>query len=191
MLEKLPHAIGRALKDRRPGLEAVLHETAAKDAPDLLQVESPAFLHEAPIPARYTADGEGLSPPLRWTGVTRDTAAVVVVVEDADSPTGKPLVHLLAYDEPGRDGEWAEGAVKGPAGEGAGHAVGRNSFHKDGWLPPDPPPGHGPHRYVFQVFALKRALGLDKDHPGEKDVAKALADNVLAKGVLIGVYERP
>ena len=22
------------------------------------------------------------------------------------------------------------------------------------YLPPDPPPGHGPHRYAFQVFAL-------------------------------------
>lgn len=190
MLEKLPHAVGRALKDRRPGLEKTLHETCAKDAPELITVESSAFLHEAPIPARHTADGEGLSPPLKWTGVTRDTASVMVVVEDADSPTSQPLVHLLAYDEPGRDGEWAEGEVKSPHHEGEGHAVGRSSFHRDGWLPPDPPPGHGVHRYVFQVFALKHASGLDKDHPGKKDVAKALTDNVLAKGVLIGTYER-
>ena len=190
MLEKLPHAIGRALKDKRPGLETTLHETAAKEAPDLITVESSAFLHEGPIPAKYTEDGPGLSPPLKWTGVTRDTAAVMVVVEDADSPTSKPIVHLLAYDEPGRDGAWAEGQVKSPAGEGAGHAVGRNSFHRDGWLPPDPPPGHGVHRYVFQVFALRHAAGLDKDHPAKKDVAEALADNVLAKGVLIGTYER-
>ena len=191
MLEKLPHAIGKALKDNRPGLEKTLHEVAAKEAPDLLTVESSAFLHEAPIPAKYTEDGQGLSPPLKWTGVTRDTAAVMVVVEDADSPTSKPIVHLLAYDEPGRDGEWAEGEVKGPAGEGAGHAVGKNSFHRDGWLPPDPPPGHGVHRYVFQVFALKHAAGIDKTAPGKKEVEKALEDNVLAKGVLIGTYERP
>ena len=190
MLEKLPHAIGRALKDNRPGLEKTLHETCAKDAPELITVESSAFLHEGAIPPEHTADGRGVSPPLKWTGVTRDTAAVVVVVEDADSPTPKPLVHLLAYDERGRDGEWTAGEVKGPAGAGAGHAVGRNSFGHDGWLPPDPPPGHGVHRYVFQVFALKHASGLDKDHPGKKDIAKALEGNVLAKGVLIGTYER-
>ena len=190
MLEKLPHAIGRALKDHRPGVEKTLHMVAAKDAPELITVESSAFLHEAAIPARYTADGDGLSPPLKWTGVTRDTAAIMVVVEDADSPTSKPIVHLLAFDEPGRDGGWGEGEVKGPAGAGAGHAVGRNSFLQDGWLPPDPPPGHGVHRYVFQVFALKHASGLDNDHPGKKDVAEALANNVLAKGVLVGTYER-
>ncbi len=190
MLEKLPHAVGRALKDNRPGLEKTLHETCAKDAPDLIEVTSSAFLHEAPLPPEFTQDGMGLSPPLKWTGVTRDTAAVMVVVEDADSPTPKPIVHLLAYDEPGRNGEWAGGDLKSPAGEGAGHAVGRNSFGHDGWLPPDPPPGHGVHRYVFQVFALKHASGLDKDHPKKKDVAEALKGNVLAKGVLIGTYER-
>ena len=190
MLEKLPHAVGRALKDNRPGLDATLHVVAAKDAPELLRVESSAFLHGAAIPAEYTADGAGLSPPLKWSGVGPDASSVVVVVEDADSPSSRPLVHLLAFDERGRDGEWTAGELKSPAGEGAGHALGANSFLKTGWLPPDPPPGHGPHRYVFQVFALRRAPGLDKDKPGRKDVETALADNVLAKGVLIGTYER-
>ena len=189
MLEKLPHAVGRALKDNRPGLEKTLHMTAAADAPDLLTVESSAFLDGETMPAEFTADGRGLSPPLKWTGVTREAAGVLVVVEDADSPTPKPIIHLLACDEPGRDGEWAAGDVKSPAGEGAGHAVGRNSFLREGWLPPDPPPGHGPHRYVFQVFQLKHAAGFDHA-PGKKDVLKALENNVAAKGVLVGTYER-
>ena len=190
MLENLPHAIGRALKDNRPGLEKTLHAALAADAPELLTVESSAFLHGEPIPARYTADGEGLSPPLRWTGVTRDTGAVIVVVEDADSPTPQPIIHLIAYDEPGRDGDWAEGAIKSPEHEGEGHAVGRNSFLKEGWLPPDPPPGHGPHRYVFQVFAFRHAPGIDRT-PGKADIKRALEGEVVAKGVLIGTYERP
>lgn len=183
MLEKLPHAIGRALKDTRPGPEKCLYATAAPDAPELLTVESDAFLHEEALPVRFTEDGEGVSPPLRWSGVTRDTAAVLVVVEDADSPTPQPIVHLIAAVEPGADGVWPEGAL--PA-----TTVGKNSFGKAGWLPPDPPPGHGPHRYLFQVFALRDAPRLH-DHPGKGEIRKALEGcGVLAKGLLVGTYER-
>lgn len=190
MLEKLPHALGRALKDRRPGLEKTLCETVAAEAPDVIVVESSAFLHGEPLPVRFTADGAGVSPPLKWTGVTDGTGAVMVVVEDADSPTSEPLVHLIAHDEPGHDGEWGEGEVKSPGGEGGDHALGRNGFLKSEYLPPDPPPGHGAHRYVFQVFALKHRLDL-KAHPGRKELLKALEGDLLAKGSLIGTYERP
>ncbi len=184
MLEKLPHAIGHALKGRRPGLEATLYETVAADAPELIVVESAAFLEGEAIPVRFTADGEGVSPPLRWSGAPGDAAAVLVVVEDADSPTGKPLAHLVAR-RPGGDGAWLEGT----AGREAEAAVGRNSFLKHAWTPPDPPPGHGPHRYVFQVFALRDAGDL-AEAPSRGEAAKAMEGNVLAKGRLIATYER-
>jgi phosphatidylethanolamine-binding protein (PEBP) family uncharacterized protein len=58
-----------------------------------------------------------------------------------------------------------------------------------GWLPPDPPPGHGVHRYVFQVFALAAGEPLSKA-PGRKEVATAIRDRALAKGCLIGTYQR-
>ena len=58
-----------------------------------------------------------------------------------------------------------------------------------GWLPPDPPPGHGPHRYVFQLFALANEPMLDP-HPGRGALIKALRGNVLAHGILIATYER-
>ncbi|HZD91323.1 MAG TPA: YbhB/YbcL family Raf kinase inhibitor-like protein, partial [Pseudolabrys sp.] len=31
-------------------------------------LESPAFRDGEPIPRKYTADGENVSPPLRWSG---------------------------------------------------------------------------------------------------------------------------
>ena len=33
-----------------------------------IEVSSGAFGYNEPIPAQYTADGEGLSPPLEWRG---------------------------------------------------------------------------------------------------------------------------
>lgn len=187
MLENLPDAVGHALRGVRPGLEKTIY--ASIDAPETLHVASAAFADGAPMPTRYTEDGERLSPPLRWSGVPAEAGAIMLVIEDADSPTPAPIVHALVFDEPGRDGDLPEGALKSPGSEGLGHALGRNSFMKTEYLPPDPPPGHGPHRYVVQVYALRRSAGLDQQ-PSKHDVTEGLKDNVLAKGRLIGTYER-
>lgn len=187
MLEKLPAALGHALSGTRAGTEALTLNRI--DAPATIAVTSPAFEAEAAIPARFTADGAGVSPPLRWTGVPAGTRSVVLLVEDADSPTPAPLVHAIVHDLPGADGGLAEGAMPGPAGDG-GAEMGRNSFLRSGWLPPDPPPGHGPHRYVFQVFALD----VDQGHAGTTgrgDLVASMTGHVLAKGALTAIFERP
>lgn len=188
MLEKLPSIVGEALKGVRPGLEKTLASAAFGDVPATIAVESAAFAHERPMPAAFTADGAGRSPPLAWTNVPRGTAEVVLVVEDADSPSIDPLVHAIAFGLPA-EGALPEGALGG--GEAApGVAVGQNSFLKAGYLPPDPPSGHGAHRYVVQVFALGKASGLTGE-PGRGAVVDALKGKVSAMGVLIGTYERP
>ena len=62
---------------------------------------------------------------------------------------------------------------------------------KPGWLPPDPPTGHGAHRYCFQLFALGGVPALEEG-AGRGAVVKALAEaRVLARGMLVGTYERP
>jgi hypothetical protein len=188
MLEKLPAALGRALKGVRPGLDKTLYRSAELlDLPEAITVSSHAFLAGEALPQRFTADGDGLSPPLEWRGVPAEAAEVIVIVEDADSPTPQPLVHAIVHRLPGRDGGIAEGAL---SRDPPGAAMGRNSFLKAQWLPSDPPTGHGVHRYVFQVFALREAAGLG-DHPGRGAVETALKRHAIAKGVLLSTYQRP
>lgn len=191
MLEKLPAAVGHALRDRRAGLEKIaFNRSGLRTGQGLLHVASLAFADHAPIPARYTADGEGVSPPLDWSGVPQGTDSVVVIVEDADAPTGEPLVHAIVVGLPGADGNLHEGALDSPGHEGEDVQEGRNSYFRAGWLPPDPPPGHGQHRYVFQVFALGpgEAFG---GKPGRDDVLEAVRQRGLASGMVVGTYERP
>ena len=57
------------------------------------------------------------------------------------------------------------------------------------WLPPDPPPGHGIHRYVFQVFALRSGTDFSAS-PGRQELIDAIANRAVAGGYLIGTYER-
>jgi phosphatidylethanolamine-binding protein (PEBP) family uncharacterized protein len=77
-----------------------------------IEVSSAAFGHNEPIPVQYTADGEGLSPPLKWRGVPINAEAVIVLVEDADSPTLRPLVHAIIWDLPGSDASLPEGRAR-------------------------------------------------------------------------------
>ena len=190
MLEKLPHAVGEALRGVRHDLSAILyHQDWAQTAPETLHLTSPAFHDGGAIPVRYTADGEKLSPPLAWTGVPDGAAGVVLVAEDPDAPAPSPLVHILAWALQGHDGDLAEGALKSPGSPGDSVSLGRNSFFSAQYLPPDPPPGHGPHRYCFQVFALDRAPELGSA-PVRTQVVQAMKGHVIARGLLVGVYER-
>ena len=180
MLEKMPRVLGEALSGLKAGLDGTTYLSEFPAVPDSLRVGSDAFADRAHLPPRFTADGEGVLPPLSWDGLPQGTVSVAVIVEDAGSPTPRPLVHLLAWNlEPAAS--LAEGAT--------GPAFGKNSFLKEGWLPPDPPTGHGDHEYLFQVYALSQRLDLAAGS-GREALVEAMRGKVLAKGALIGTYAR-
>lgn len=190
MLEKVPSVIGRLLKRAKAGSEELaFNDPDFAELPCTITVESAAFADGGDIPAEYTDDGGKLSPPLRWSQVPPEAEAVVLIVEDADSPTPSPLCHAILWDLPGEDGVLDRGDVDSPCSVGEGHSMGKNSFKKTEYLPPDPPKGHGPHRYAFQVFALDASLDFDKA-PDRRQVLDAMRGHVLAKGCLVGVYQR-
>jgi Raf kinase inhibitor-like YbhB/YbcL family protein len=193
MLEKIPPGLGRAIKGLRAGADDLaVADTLVTGVNATIEVSSPAFEYNGRLPAKYTADGEGLSPPIRWLGVPPNAVAVVLLIEDADSPTRQPLVHAIVWDLPGSDGELPEGALpssRAAADARAGEAMGRNSYLTRSYLPPDPPPGHGPHRYVFQIFALDTQPRFDSP-PGRSALLEAIKGRVVSKGLLIGTYER-
>lgn len=190
MMEKIPRAIGRALYDVKPGLEKTLYyDRMLADVPEAILISCPDFHDGQPMPERFTLDGETVSPPLSWKGVPSATKALVLVMEDADSPTPHPLTHAIVLDLPPRDGELTEGELTGENRRGADHQLGRNSMFRAQYLPPDPPPGHGDHRYVFQLFALDESLA-DLGKPSKDKLKAAIRGHVLARGSLIGTYRR-
>jgi phosphatidylethanolamine-binding protein (PEBP) family uncharacterized protein len=190
MLGKLPEAVGHALVNQRAGMDQVVynHVHAQRDLPRLA-VTSPTFTFNGRLPVRYTGDGEGISPPLTWSNAPAGTAAIAIIVEDADSPTPHPLVHAIAIDVEGKEDSLAEGALSGPNEPGPELEIGTNSFFRHSWLPPDPPPGHGEHRYVFQVFALRDGPPFSKT-AGRKEFVEIILERAIAVGCLIGTYER-
>ena len=191
MLEHIPHWLGRAIRGWRAGADKLAVAQPGLGAFERLDLTSPAFADGARLPERFTADGAGVSPPLTWGNAPDGAAMLALIVEDADAPAPQPLVHAVVWGLPADAGRLAEGAlVADGAGSPSGGDVGRNSFFSEGWLPPDPPTGHGEHRYVFQVFALDAGCGDPGRSPGRAALVSAMAGHVLAAGVLTGTYSR-
>lgn len=190
MLEHVPRWLGAMLRNVRAG-----HSKLVIVNPDLnvgtesLELGSPAFAYGGRLPERFTADGEGVSPPLVWRDPPAGTKGFTLIVEDPDAPAPNPLVHAIVWNIPTDVRFLSEGAIA-PDGKGsAAGDVGRNSFYTEGWLPPDPPTGHGSHDYVFQLFALNEVPPIGPD-PGRDELVAALENHVLAAGLLVGTYSR-
>jgi Raf kinase inhibitor-like YbhB/YbcL family protein len=186
MLEHVPAWLGKALSGARAGASKVAvarPELAGRLEP--LSLWSPAFADDARLPDRFTADGEGVSPPLAWREPPPGTARLALLVEDVDAPAPQPLVHAVLWGLAPEAGMLAEGALTG-ADTGAGRA----SFGHEGWLPPDPPTGHGEHRYIFQLFALDADAADPGPGAGRSALVEAMAGHVLAAGLLVGRYSR-
>src|SRR5262245_28326347 len=122
-----------------------------------LGLSSSAFLDGSSIPARYTCDGEDVSPPLTWTRVPVRARSLALLVEDVDAPGGA-FVHSSLYDLPRGSSGLSAGRVP------SGAAEGQNSFGRSGYGGPCPPKGDPEHRYVFSLYALD-------DHPGLRPAA--------------------
>jgi Raf kinase inhibitor-like YbhB/YbcL family protein len=192
MLEKLPGTVGRVLHHQRAGLDEIAFHLIRPKLPaeaGTIDVHSPAFDDGAPLPLQYTADGDGMSPPLQWTDVPPQAAALVLLVEDADAPTPHPLMHAIVVDLPPQDGGLPEEALDSAHHTGKPVNAGRNSWLKASWLPPDPPPGHGVHRYTFQLFALSAGPAFPQT-PGRELVLDTLRERTIASGYMIGTYQR-
>lgn len=145
---------------------------------------SPAFAEGATIPKLHTCEGADLSPALEWTGQPDGAGSFALIVDDPDAPGGV-WNHWLLWDIPASARSLAQGLKTGQLGES-----GTNDFGRLGYGGPCPPRRHGPHRYIFKLFALGAAtLGLRRgSRRAELDLA--LAGHVLAEARLTGIYER-
>lgn len=189
MLEHLPHWLGAAMSNVRAGADKLTTSTVDLYGAVPIQLSSLAFADGARLPERFTADGEGVSPPLQWGPLPQGTGSLLLIVEDPDAFTPRPIVHAIVAGIDIDTSALPEGAIKPDGDGGPTGDSGTNSFGREGWLPPDPPTGHGVHHYVFQLFALAEAPELDPS-PGRGDLSEAFKARILGAGMLTGTYSR-
>ncbi|HEX7658583.1 MAG TPA: YbhB/YbcL family Raf kinase inhibitor-like protein [Marmoricola sp.] len=181
--------IGRALRNRRAGQHTLVWARPDLQAPESFTLTSPAFEHGDPIPGRYRGRlfGPNISPALAWTTPPAGTAELVLIVQDPDAPRSTPATHALTLGiDPSLGGIPENGLTHPSPIRGLKH--GRGVLGHRGWGGPMPPRSHGPHSYVFQLFALDYRLDLPEKF-SLNDAVHAMAGHVIARARLDGSYE--
>lgn len=145
-----------------------------------LQLISPVFREGAPIPRQYTCRGSGVNMPLNIIDAPLGTQSFTLIMHDPDAPMGD-FLHWLMWDMPSTTEVIAANSVP------VGALQGLNGAEESGYAPPCPPAGSGTHRYVFELYALDVALGLQGEST-RPDVEAAMKGHILEQATLTGIF---
>lgn len=150
-----------------------------------IKITSPVFEDGGLIPAKYTCDGQDISPPLQWEQVPQGTKSIALICDDPDAPIGT-FVHWVLFNLPTETKELSENI---PADRTLpnGARQGTNDFGKIGYGGPCPP--SGTHRYFFKIYALDAKLDLAAG-ASKQELLKAMEGHILGQGQIIGKYKR-
>jgi Raf kinase inhibitor-like YbhB/YbcL family protein len=150
------------------------------------RLTSPAFEHDDPLPERFSADGDDVSPPLEWSGVPEGTRELVLIGEDPDAEVGV-VTHWLAYGIAPDTARIPEAVPTDAIVEQPVSLLqGLNEFDEVGYSGPLLDDDRGPHRLFFRLFALDMELDLP---PGVRrdELRRAAKEHIIGQAVLVGI----
>lgn len=130
-----------------------------------------------------------VSPQLSWSQLPEGTKSLAVTCFDPDAPTGSGYWHWAAFNIPVTVSELPENA-------GAAEDLGiegvialRGDSGQRTHYGPNPPAGHGPHRYLYAVHAVDvEKLDIDPDATPAV-LGFNLYFHSLGRAILWGWYE--
>ena len=153
------------------------------------KLSSPGFRHNQPVPAKFTCEGQDVSPTLKWEGAPAGTKSFALICDDPDAPAGT-WVHWVIWGIPATATGLPENVARTESVTALGGTKqGENSASRLGYGGPCPPPGHGVHHYHFKVYALDMEPAL-KPRATKHQLEEAMRGHVLAMAELVGTYQR-
>lgn len=154
----------------------------------MFTLDSPAYKDQSAMDPRFTCEGDGVSPPLKWSGAPAGTKSFTLIIDDPDAPDPanpqRSFVHWVLYDIPAGVSSLTEGASKLPPG---GARQGSNDRGQARYTGPCPPTGR--HRYFHKLYALDVVLP-DLHNPSKAQLLAAMKGHVLGETQLIGTYQK-
>lgn len=144
-----------------------------------MKVKSNDFEHNKMLDAKFTCQGQNISPQLIFENVPEGTKSLALSVVDPDAPGGS-FVHWLVSNIPAGTKEIVQGA---PLSSGSTEII--NDFGKREYGGPCPP--SGTHRYFFTVYALDadNLQGLSKSN-----FTNEVKGHTIETAEIIGLYKK-
>ncbi len=142
------------------------------------------------MPIQTTGEGDNTSPSLKWEGFPEETKSFVVNCFDPDAPTPAGFWHwtVVQLDPEITHLRTDAGRSDESLPEGAFHV--RNDGSTFNYMGPMPPVGDRPHRYVFAVHALDTPVVEVDEGASPTAVAFTILGHTIARGTILGTYQR-
>ena len=139
----------------------------------------------------FGCSGDNISPALSWRGEPEGTRSFAVTLYDPDAPTGSGWWHWQLVNIPASTNALPANAGNPDSGLAPSGSIQiENDYGSFDFGGACPPPGHGPHRYQFTVFALSvESLDVSAETPAAL-VGYMLNANSLATATIETLYER-
>jgi len=152
----------------------------------------------AKLAVDYSQWGSHRVPRLTWPAGGPEVSEYLIISEDPDAPMGHSNVHGIYCLVPSKTTSFGPQDLE-LVGEGknganqiqSGYRVGKNRRNTV-YIAPRPPLGHGPHRYYFEIIALRQPLDPEKlsQVPTKEELLDLVIGNVCGWGVWIAKFEQ-
>ncbi len=153
-------------------------DSAAKsNAKTVMKISSAAFANNGKIPKKYTCYGDSVSPPLKISGVPKNTKSLALILDDPDAPKGT-FTHWIIWGISPKKTQFAEGEKKG-------FVEGTTGLGKPGYVGLCPP--SGVHRYIFKLFALDSQVDISTKSK-KQELVSTMQNHIIQTATLLGKY---
>lgn len=141
-------------------------------------LNSPVVEDLQALPVEFTGDGDGISPPLAWTGAPAGTKGYALIMDHV-TPDGDRKWYWTVYDIPGSALSLPKNVTD----------IGKLGTGFKGEIGYEPPMSKGPgaKTYVITIYALSEPLKL-AGKPGREELITAMNGKVLANSSLRVVH---
>jgi Raf kinase inhibitor-like YbhB/YbcL family protein len=161
----------------------------------IMTLTTTAWADGGQIPAKHAQNGDELSPPLSWSAPPEGTASFVLIVHDANAPTGNGLdnvLHWLVWNIPAASRGLPEGVPHGPQLPDGTRQIGTTGPFYRG----PAAPATGPvHNYLFELYALDTLLTVEPVGASvaatRAAVVAAMTGHIRGKAAIVGTFRRP
>ncbi|MCB1211780.1 MAG: YHYH protein, partial [Verrucomicrobiales bacterium] len=141
-------------------------------------LNSPVVEDLQDLPTEFTGDGDGISPPLQWSGAPEGTKGYALIMDHV-TPDGDRKWYWTIYDIPASTTSLPKNVTDiGKLGTGFKGAVGYEPPHSK---------GPGAKTYVITMYALSESLSV-VGTPGREELLAAMKGKVLASSSLRVVH---